>query len=236
MGYVRMPFGLSNACATYLKLMRKLLEGISGVSYLFDNVVIYSLTWQEHLDTLSSVFKRVESFNLTVKPSKCKFGFSSIQYLGFHLGNNKLSPQESKISAIKNAKFPVNKKGLRSFLGLVSFYRRFIPNLATLTAPLTDLLKKGCPDVLRPSPSQVESFESLKLSLSGAPVLKLPDMEAPFVGRVDASDVGVGAVLLQYEGDILRPVWYASRKLLDRERKYSVTERVLSSGVWSGQI
>lgn len=178
-----------------------------------------------NIKTIVSVLKRLREHNLTAKPSKCRFGFKSIEYLGFILDGNYLHPKLDKIEAILNLPPPCTKKTLRSFLGLISFYRMFIPQAASLTSSLSDLLRKNVREPLKWTDELTEVFEQLKAALASKPVLKLPDSSHPFVLRTDSSDVGLGAVLLQYVDGHPFPVAYASRKLLDREKRYSIIEK-----------
>jgi hypothetical protein len=212
--------------------MRIVLHGLSNVVFYFDTIFIFSKTWPEHLIALSSVFERLLSHGLTARPSKCKFGYDSINYLGFVVGRGKLTPHDDKVQSIVKVTPPTTKKLLRSFLGLVSFYRKFTPNAANLTAPLTDLLRKDVKEPLEFSGEALSNFVRIKEILSTKPVLMLPNCSLPFVLRTDASNSGLGAVLLQYYDDTPHPVAYASRKLLDRERRYSTIERECLAVVW----
>ena len=142
MQYSRLPFGMVTACATYIRLMRIVLAGLPNVSFYFDNIFVYNQSWSDHVSTLRSVFDRLRAHGLTAQPAKCRFGFPSLNYLGFVVDKLNITPQQSKVSAILNAPLPTSKKALRSYLGMVSFYRRFIPNLSSLTGPLSDLPRK----------------------------------------------------------------------------------------------
>ena len=124
------------------------------------------------------------------------------------------------------------KKQVRSFLGLIGFYRRYIPNFAAIAVPLTDLTKKGQPNVVVWEDSQEKAFMNLKDHLLHDPVLRLPVIERPFILRTDASNEGLGAVLLQEHEGMKFPVAYASRKLLEREKNYSVIEKECLAIVW----
>ncbi|XP_050703984.1 uncharacterized protein LOC126989430 isoform X2 [Eriocheir sinensis] len=225
MEFCRLPFGLVTACATYIRLMRLVLAGLEGVTFYFDNIFIFGSTWGKHLDALNSVLIRLRQHGLTARPSKCRFGFGSIEYLGFIVDGNTLRPQENKVSAISSIPPPSNKKLLRSFLGMISFYRMFIPDAASYTSSLSDLLRKGVPEPLVWTEELQVCFERLKTALHSDPVLRLPDQTRPFVLRTDASNQALGAVLLQFHQDCPHPVAYGSRKLLDRERRYSTIER-----------
>ena len=141
--------------------------------------------------------------------------------------------QDVKVQKIQEAKPPMTKKQLRSFLGLAGYYRKFIRNYASKVKVLTDLTKKGKPDKLEWTSIHNEAFCEIKKELSSESVLKLPDVEKPFILRTDASDTGLGAVLLQEHNCMLFPVAYISKKLLPRESRYSVMERECLAIVWA---
>ena len=123
-----------NACSACAELMRIVLRGLENVTFYFDNIYVYGKTFEAHSVTLEQVLFRLELHVLTVRPSKCRFGFPTINYLGFIVDNDEIKPQEDKISAFLGTPCPETKKSLRSFLGLTSFYRKFIPNATTITA------------------------------------------------------------------------------------------------------
>ncbi|KAK6166422.1 hypothetical protein SNE40_023117 [Patella caerulea] len=230
-----MPFGLVNAPVTFSRLMRKLLLGLENVNNFIDDITVYSETWVEHINILDSLFRRLRSSNLTVKPSKCFLGFDRIECLGFKVGLGCIEPTWDKLKVIEEAERPRTKKQVRSFLGLVGFYRRFIPNFSTIAVPLSDLTKKGRPNLLTWDAQQENAFQALKRSLIRGPVLRLPDLREVFILQTDASDNGIGAILLQVENEVRMPVAYASRKLKDSETRYSTIEKECLAIVWSIQ-
>ena len=149
------------------------------------------------------------------------------------MGQAKIRALPDKVEQILKVTAPKTKKQVRAFLGLSGYYRRYVKNYAVVAAPLTDLTKKGAPNQVRWNDDLQRSFEALKHSLSTAPVLQLADWEKVFVVRTDASERGVGAVLLQEHDGILLPVSYISRKLLDREVRYSAIEKECLGIVWA---
>lgn len=153
--------------------------------------------------------------------------------MDFSVGTDTLAPLSDRIQAIVNMSLPETKKELRSFLGTASFYRKFIPNFADIVAPINILLKKYSTNRLQWTSEQIERMELLKQQLINHPILRLPDYSKKFYLRTDASDSGLGAVLLQDHDDVLMPVAFASRTLLDREKRYSVIERECLEIVWS---
>ena len=152
--------------------------------------------------------------------------------MGNLVGENGIKPLPDKVKTILEAPIPQTKKQVRSFLGLSGFYRRFVPSYAELALPLTDLTRKGPNKVVWDEP-QDKAFQRIKAVLCAEPVLMLPDLSKQFILRTDASDCGLGAMLLQedQEGN-KRPVAYASKKLLDRERHYSTIEKEWFAIVW----
>ncbi|XP_042886053.1 uncharacterized protein LOC122262167 [Penaeus japonicus] len=225
MQFTKMPFGLKTACATFVRLMRKVLIGLRNTDCYFDNVVVHNSNWEDHLVDLESLLKRLQEHGLTAGPNKCFVAYSNIKYLGFSLGNNCLTPLEDKVKAILEMPLPQTKKQLRSFIGTVSFYRKFIPNLADVLAPVNILLKKYSSNKLEWSEEQIKCLDILKWKLANAPILTLPDHDKTFYLRTDASDTGLGAILLQDVNGVLMPIAYASRILLDREKRYAIIER-----------
>ena len=164
-----MPFGLVTAPATFSRLMRKVWHGMSNVDNFIDDILVYTETLEHHFFILEQLFQRLRKGGLTAKPSKCSLGFNTIDCLGHMIGNEHLKPDSDKVEVIRNAPRPQNKKQLRSFLGLIGFYRKFVPNFAHIAAPLTDLTKKGCPTKLVWNPSHDLAFQSLKCSLTQYP-------------------------------------------------------------------
>ncbi|KAJ1199344.1 hypothetical protein NDU88_003181 [Pleurodeles waltl] len=231
-----LPFGLHGAPATFQRLMDRLLKPFQSFSAAYlDDVVIFSETWDDHLLHLQQICHTLENAGLTANPKKCVIGKPNISYLGYEIGQGTLQPQTKKIIAILNAPNPKTKKDLRSFLGLVGYYRRFIPDYSTLAAPLTDLLSKSHPNRLAPfSEHQKDSFEQLKFYLTQDPILKCPDFAKPFHLYTDASDVGLGGVLAQPDEEGRdHPIVYISRKLFPRERNYPIIERECLAIKWA---
>ena len=187
-----MPFGLSGVLATFQRLMDKLLQGMweCAATYL-DDLVIYSCTWEEHLAHLQEVVMRLYRAGLIANPRKCQFGMAQCVYLGHVVGNGVIKPEISTLEAFPR---PTSKKQVRGFLGLTSYYRKFIANYSSLALPLTDLTRKSSPNLVEWTESCESAFQKLKGLLCKTPVLRAPDFTREFV---DASERGVGAVLGQ---------------------------------------
>ena len=229
----KMPFGLVNSGATYAKMMRQVLDGLCFVDNFVDDVLEHTFDWPEHIQEMERLFKRFRSANLTVKPSKCFIGFGSIEFVGHKIKDGKLMTLENNIEKVEKAIAPKTKKQLRSLLGLTGYYRKFIPNYAEKVKVLTDLTKDRSPDKLPWSEIHQHALDILKQELCSDPVLKIPNLSKKFVVRTDASDTGLGAVLLQEHDGILFPVMYCSRKLLPREQNYAIMERECLAVVWA---
>jgi len=226
MQFTRLAFGLINSPSTFVKLMREVLDGLSSVTFYFDNVIIHTQTWEDHIDALQSVIDRLRYHQLTLKPSKCKLGYFQIDYLGFVLGpSGTLRTQPSKVKHLASVPPPTTKKQLRSFLGMIAFYRKFIPQCSQYTAPLSDLTRKAIKEPLPWTNLENENFQILKQALCSDPILRLPDLTKPFILRTDASNTMVSATLMQQHNEVPHPVAYYSRKLLPRECNYSTIER-----------
>ncbi|XP_063955624.1 uncharacterized protein LOC135154209 [Lytechinus pictus] len=230
-----MPFGMQGAPATFQRLIDRVLRVASDYATAYiDDIIVFSKTWKEHLTHLREVLDRLRDAGLTVKPSKCKFARQEVLYLGFVLGGGSVRPEPAKIEAVVNSAQPVTKTDVRAFLGLTGYYRKFIPNYSKVATPLTDLTKKSEPRLVKWNDKCTQAFQTLKLALTQAPVLRNPDFDKEFIVQVDASDPGIGAVLSQKndEGED-HPIAYISRKLLPREVKYAIVEKECMAIVWS---
>ena len=172
--------GLVTAWASYNLLMRIVLYSFPNLSFYFHNVFVYSSDCFQHCSTLRAVFYWIRTHGLTFKSSKCRYGFPTIQYLGFILGRDQLQPQPNKVEALCCIPPPQTKKTLRGFLSMISFYKGFIPQAANFTAPLSDL-KKTVQESLPWTEELEMCLNHFKFVLSSSPVLRLQDARLPFV-------------------------------------------------------
>ena len=216
-----MAFGLTGAPATFQAVMNETLAPVlrKCAIVFFDDILIYSKTYKNHLEHVEQVLQLLAQHQWRVKGSKCEFATRSVAYLGFVITEHGVATDPSKIQVIKDWPAPSNVKELRRILGMCGYYRKFIRQYGVITQPLTHLLKKGVPFVW--SSETQKAFAVLKQALVSAPVLVLPDFTKRFVIETDASDVGVGAVLLQ-DG---HPLAYVSRGLGPRTRGLSTYEK-----------
>ncbi len=227
-----LPFGLVTAPASCNRLVRAVLGNMDKAFGYMDDVITGTSNWSHQLNVCREFFLRIRDANLTLRPSKCQMGFESLDFLGLTVGEGKLSANPDKVQGILKLARPTTKKQIRSFMGMVNFYRQFLPKLSEISAPLVNLIKKGQPNVVNWGEEQETAFQTLKNMLSQSPVLRLPNFELPFVLQTDASDEGISAVLCQEFDGILGPVAYASKKLLPRESRYSVIDREALAIVW----
>ena len=229
-----MPFGLCNAPATFQRLMEIVLTGLTHNQcfvYL-DDILIVSRSWDEHLENLNLVFNRLRNAGLRLKPKKCTFARRKALYLGHIISENGIEVDPDKVEKVREYPVPGNLKTLQQFLGLASYYRRFISNFSKIANPLHCLTRKDAPFIW--SDSCQESFDMLKKMLTSTPVLTFPNFQQPFILETDASGLGLGAVLAQKQEDgSIHPIAYASRGLQKHERNYSVCELEALAVVWA---
>ena len=218
--YKRVPFGVASAPSIFQRIMENLLQGIKGICVYLDDILITGPTEEEHLRNLAQVLQRLESAGMRLKRQKCAFLLPSVAYLGHVISQEGLHTEESKVRAIVDAPEPTNVGELRSFLGMVNYYGKFLPDLATTLAPLYRLLRKSCR--WRWSTEQKLSFNQVKDLLRSGRVLTHFDDRLPLVLECDASPYGLGAVLsYRMPNGEERPVGYASRTLTKAEINYS---------------
>lgn len=222
-----MPFGLVSAPYRFSKFMSILLKGLESfcLPYL-DDMAIFSNSWEEHLEHLDIVLKRVTKAKLTIKLAKCKFAQETVKYLGHVVGKGRRKPSEIKIKAITDFPAPKSKTEIRRFLGMCGYYSRYIKNYAIIVEPLTRALKgKTKKEKVDWSPEMEKAFRELKDKLTRDPVLYAPDYTKEFIIQSDASDKGIGIIMAQRQGDEEHPILYLSRKFTKAEKNYSTTEK-----------
>ena len=231
--FIVMPFGLCNAPATFQRLMNKVFADQLDkfIAVYLDDILIFSQSLEEHWEHLRWALARLREAKLYGRLHKCEFLKDQVEYLGFEVGPRGIQASPGKVRAIIEWPRPKSVHDIRSFLGLASYYRRFVRGFSEMARPLTQLTKIGVE--WNWSEAQHRAFNRLKLALTTAPVLKLPDFDRQFVVTTDASDAAVGAILEQDFGNGLQPVAFASRKLNDAEMRYSAYERELLGIVWA---
>lgn len=234
--FIRMPFGLTNAPATFQRMMDEVLADIpiELVKDYIDDIITGSTTFEGHMEDIQKIFDRLRQYNLKLKLSKCTWCKNKLLYLGHTIDANGISPNRAKVEAIDKMQPPKDINGLRRFLGMVSYYRRFIKNFAHIAEPLHKLLQKG--SLYKWNERCQVAFDTLKEKLTSAPVLKYPNFSKPFTIHTDASNFAIGAVLTQKdEKGLEHPVVYASRTLNKAERNYATIDRECLAVVWALQ-
>jgi hypothetical protein len=231
--YVRMPFGLKSAPATYQRMMNAVLRDSIGNRCMvyMDDIIVMGETLEEHNDKLREVFSHLKQWNIKIEPDKCEFLKIELNYLGHVITAEGIKPDPRKISSVVNFPVPRNTTDVKSFLGLSGYYRKFIAKFSAIAKPLTELLKKNTPWSW--SEKEQTSFEKLKERLITTPVLQYPDFSKPFLLTTDASGYAIGAVLSQRKVGQDLPVAYASRTFNGAELNYSTVEKELLAIVWA---
>ena len=230
-----MPFGLVNAPATFQRMVMKLFEEMYGDGLLvyIDDIVIFANSWEILCDRFEKALKLMQEAGIFINVRKCQFGYGSIQYLGMTISQGQIQGDPKKLKIIEALKPPTDIPSLRRFLGMVGYFRSFIPHYSQEAAPLFKLLKKDTEWIW--TQEQESSFESLKAKLCEKPiVLDLPHPHWPFVLDTDASGTCIAGVLQQVDDEgRYRVVQYASRTLTETEQKWPIYEQEAFAIVWS---
>ncbi|KAK1602195.1 hypothetical protein QYE76_018179 [Lolium multiflorum] len=218
-----MPFGLSNAPSTFMRLMNHILRPLIGKSVVvyFDDILIYSKNLEDHVQHVREVLCILRHEKLFANLPKCHFAQNKLVFLGFVVSANGIEVDSSKVEAIHNWPTPTNVGQVRSFHGLAGFYRRFVKDFSTIACPLNELTKKNVPFVW--GKAQQKAFDELKKRLTEAPLLVLPDFAKTFEIECDASGLGIGGVLMQNG----KPVAYYSEKLDGARLNYPIYDKEL---------
>lgn len=234
--FTRLPQGLNSSSAAW----QRFIDGVIGYDlqphcfvYL-DDIILISATFEEHIELLEKVMSRLETANITINLDKCKFCRSELRYLGYIVDKEGLRVCPDKVRAVQEFNRPKSVKEVRRFVGLASWYRRFVPHFASVIAPITNLTKgtreKPIPFVW--SPQCEEAFLKIKTFLTTAPILVCPNFEKEFFLHCDASETGLGVILSQ-ELDGSEVVAYGSRRLSKAEELYTTTELECLCVVWA---
>ncbi|CAK1578903.1 unnamed protein product [Parnassius mnemosyne] len=219
--FLRMPFGLKTPPATFQRAMNNVLRGLQGIHCLvyLDDVIIFSASLQEHMEKLRTVFDRLRKTNMKIQLDKSDFFRKEVLYLGHTITKDGLRPNDDKIKVIQNYPLPKTTTEIKSFLGLVGYYRKFIKDFAKITQPLTSCLKKKNKIII--DQNYIDAFHKCKEILTSVPLLQYPDSTKPYILTTDASNVALGAVLSQGPIGSDKPIAYASRTLSNTESRYS---------------
>jgi transposase InsO family protein len=222
-----MPFGLTNAPATFQRIMELALRGLQWTTCLIylDDVIIFGSSFEQHLERLKDVLKRVQEANLKLKPEKCELMQAEVPFLGHIVSSDGVRPNPDNLAKIMQWKEPETVTEVRQFLGLCSYYRRFVKDFSTTVKPLTDLTKKESKLVW--TQACQDAFDKLRGKLTGPEIMAYPQEGQSFILDTDASDFGIGAVISQVQDGQEKVIAYASRTLNKAERNYCVTDKEL---------
>lgn len=223
-----LPFGLTNAPATFMTLMNDIFRPLLDVCVVvyLDDILVFSKNREEHMQHLRQVLNILRNNRLFAKESKCEFLCQRVEFLGHVVSDQGVHVDDHKVKAILTWPLPTSVKELQSFLGLVNYYRKFVENLSRLTAPLTKMIHKD--SVFEWTPPRIAAFEQVKKVMTTTPVLRIADPELPFTVTTDASDLAIGAVLSQSQaGEVPQPVAFESRQLSPAEKNYTTREKEL---------
>jgi len=225
--FLVLPFGLTNAPATFMHLMNSIFRPFLDkfVIVFLDDILIYSRTLAEHKQHVRQVLELLRENRLYANAKKCSFFKESVSFLGHVVSGDGISMEEDKVRAIKEWPAPTNVSGVRSFLGLAGYYRKFVKHFSHIASPLSELLQKD--RKFEWKEPQQNAFDTLKTAICSAPILVSPDDTKPYVVRTDASGYAVGATLSQDQGRGLQPIAFMSKKMLKNECNYAVPEQEL---------
>lgn len=222
--FTRLPFGINSGPGIFQSIMMQELRGLeANVMVYIDDILVFTPTFEKHLEILQEVFVRLERANLKVSPKKCEFARTELIYLGLIINSKGISTNPEKVKAVEDLPEPKDVKDVQSIMGKLNYYAHFIPDFAKVARPLNLLRRKNA--VWKWGTEEAEAFATLKERLCSAPVLRHPDFEQEFILATDASGYGLGAVLSQLFEEEEHPIAYASRTLLVAECRYSGYER-----------
>ena len=229
--YKVLPMGLSSSPAAWQKFMVHTFSGFKGVIVYMDDMCIFGNTQQEHDAHLGAVLQRLAELNLRLNKKKCLFGVQELEFLGHVLSAEGIRPNHENSRAITETSAPKNVTELKHFLGLCSYYLRFLPQFATVVEPLRKLTTSKESFVW--NDEQQAAFEEVKRQIASAPTMAIFNENCPTYVSTDASDVGLGAVPSQVQNGVEKCIAYASRKLSPREQQYSAGEKEALACVWA---
>jgi hypothetical protein len=233
--FTRMPFGLCNAPGTFQWAMNDIFYDMigHGVIVYIDDINVYANTFEKHMELLREVMNRLKQKKLRIKPTKCHFGMKKIEYLGFIIDEGDIKPDPKKTEIVKKFPTPTDKMTLRGFMGLVQFYKRFIPGFSEIAAPLHMLQRKGKEFIWEEAHQQ--AFDLIKEALINAPVMARIDFNLELYLYTDASKFGLGAILAQRHADGEHVIAYAGRATHGAEPNYGATQLECVAVVWAVQ-
>lgn len=229
--YTRLMFGIVCAPEMFQKIMEQILAGLEACLNYIDDIIIYGKTREQLKERIDRVLNRLKEYNVKLNEEKCIFEATELTFLGHILSANGITATPDKVEAIRNFRQPLNAEETRSFLGLVNFVGKFIPDLATITDPLRRLTKKD--ETFKWQSEHQNAFDKIKQCLCDEQTLGYYNVNDRTQLYADASPVGLGAVLIQFNGAEPRVISYASKSLSDTEKRYCQTEKEALALVWA---
>lgn len=224
--FQRMAMGLCNAAASISELVQNVFgcELEPWAFHYTDDFIIATDTFEEHLRILKRVAEKLREAKLLINTEKSRFCMRRIVFLGYVIDENGIQPDPERIQPILDYPRPKTVREVRRLMGMAGWYRRFISNFSSITAPISELIRKSKEKMIWSDEAE-EAFQQLKTALISTPILATPDFSKPFQIESDASDLGIGAVLTQNHDGDEKVIAYMSKKLTSTQRKYHVTER-----------
>ena len=212
--------------------MECVLDGLPGVQVYLDDVIVRGRSQQEQEDRLQQVLRRLEDHHITLNREKCRFGVTSVDFLGFTVFDGRISVSQDRVQGLRNLTAPKSTKELQAALGSLGFYSKFVPGYSTRVEPLRRQLRKDAPR-FEWTQEMAEAFDDVRQAILQSEALTMFDPSLPTVVTTDASDVGLGAVLSQVHPEGEKVVAFASSTLSSAQRRYSVTEREALACLWA---
>ena len=229
--WLRLPFGIKTSSSIFQELMDRILSGLERVTVRVDDILISGRTEAEHEKLVREVVKRLEAAGLRCRPDKSEFGVTEVKYLGHLWTTQGIRPLSTKLDTIKQTEYPRDRDALVSFLGLVQYYSRFIPNMSFISEPLNVLRRKEVPFVF--GTEEKRAVDQIKEALCDGNFLSYYDPSCPVIVDTDASSFGIGGVISIVQDGVEKPVEFVSRTLTQAERRWAQIDREAVAIVWS---
>jgi len=231
----RMPFGLKSASNTFIRCISRILHPIKEFTEPFvDDMAVFSMTWEEHLEHLDKFLRIMKVSGMTLSLKKCSFAQGKARFLGHVIGSGQVEPDPIKIATVSDIQPPTTKKEVRRLIGFFSYFRNFIPSLAETARIITDLTQKNVPNKVPWRPEHQKALDKLKIDLCNATVLHTIDFSKDFGLLVDASAKAIGCCLIQWADDgSEKPIAFASMKLSTTQTHWSTIEREAFAVIWA---
>ena len=233
--WLRMPFGLKNAGATFVRAVRNVLQPITDFSESYvDDMGVGSNSWSQHLDHIRQFLIIMRNAGMTLNLGKCEFAKPEVRFVGHYVGSGGRRPDPQRLEVLEKIERPQTKRDLRRFLGAFGYYREYVDHFADIVKPLTDLTGKKMPNSLPWEECHQQAYDELRRRLRSPHVLRIPRIGEPFVLHTDASGVAVGATLGQLDDEgVEQPLAFASQKLTGPQSAWSTIEREAYAIIWA---